>query len=176
MALIKCSECGKEIGDTIAQCPHCGYRIKKKNPINKKMLIVSVVIVVMVCVICVIKMFSNNDSPANQAINIIEADFGKKVNIIAIYYNEEQNGCIIEFTSNGMSDVACVHLDDKSIGYESMFDKMAEVFSEKINDPSLSDKEKQNYAKQAVEYPYDAAWVYNLHRNGTRGSGWEKVK
>ena len=71
MALIKCSECGKEIGDTIAQCPHCGYRIKKKNPINKKMLIVSVVIVVMVCVICVIKMFSNNDSPANQAINII---------------------------------------------------------------------------------------------------------
>jgi DNA-directed RNA polymerase subunit RPC12/RpoP len=28
MALIKCSECGKEISDKAKECPHCG------NPIN----------------------------------------------------------------------------------------------------------------------------------------------
>ena len=30
MALIKCSECGKEISDKAESCPHCG------NPISKK--------------------------------------------------------------------------------------------------------------------------------------------
>lgn len=176
MALIKCPECGKEISDKESSCPDCGYKEKRKIKVNKKILITSIALGVIVCVICVVKMFNNNESPANQAIKIMEADLGKKVNIISIYYNEKQNGCIIEFTSNGMSDVACVHLDDKSIGYESMFDKMAEVLSEKINDPSLSDKEKQKFAKQAVEYPYDALWVYDLHMNGTSKSEWKKVK
>ena len=175
MALIKCPECDKEISDTIEQCPHCGYQIKKKNPINKKLLIVPSAIVVIVCVFCVVKMFSNNENPANQAIKIIEADYGKKVNITAVYYNEEQNGCIIEFTSNGLPDIACVHLEDESIGYKSINEKMSEILSEKINDPLLSNEKKQKYALQTVEYPYDALWVYDLHMNGTSGSEWEKV-
>lgn len=29
MALINCPECGKEISDTISQCIHCGFRLKK---------------------------------------------------------------------------------------------------------------------------------------------------
>ena len=172
MALFKCSECGKEISDTIDQCPHCGYRIKEKNRINKKLLIVPIAIVIIVCIICVIRILCNNGSAANQAIKILEADFGKKVNIIAVYYNEENNGCIIEFTSNGMSDIACVHLEDKSIGYESIYEEMSEM----INDTSLSNEEIQKYATQAVEYPYDVFWVYDLIMNGTSESAWEKVQ
>lgn len=34
MALIKCPECGKEISDTVEQCPHCGYSLKKKKDKN----------------------------------------------------------------------------------------------------------------------------------------------
>ena len=29
MALIKCQECGEEISDQAAVCPHCGYPVKK---------------------------------------------------------------------------------------------------------------------------------------------------
>lgn len=176
MALIKCSECGKEISDTIDQCPHCGHRIKKKNPINKKILIAPITLGVLVCVICVVNLFINNQSPANQARKIIQADYGKNINIIAIYYNEEQNGCIIKFTSSGMSDIACVHLEDKSIGYKSIYEKMSEILSEKINDPLLSNEEKQKYAIQTVEYPYDVIWVYNLLTHGTSRSEWEQVQ
>ncbi len=171
MALIKCPECGKEISDTIEQCPYCGYRIKNKNTINKKLLIVPIAIFIIVCVICIIKLFSNNGSPVNQAIKIIEADYGKDVNITAVYYNKEQNGCIIEFTSSGISDVACVHLDDKSIGYESEYDALAEKM-----DTAYSDEDKQKYALQIIEYPYDALWVYDLFMNGTSRSEWEKVQ
>lgn len=38
MALIKCSECKKEISDTVSKCPHCGFNLKKdkiKDDVNK---------------------------------------------------------------------------------------------------------------------------------------------
>lgn len=172
MALINCPECKKEISDTIEQCPHCGYKIKRKKSVNKKLLVILIAIVAIICVLYVVKLFISDSSLASQAVNVIKADYGKDVNITAIYFNKEQNGCIIEFTSGGISDVACVHLDDKSVGYESVYDKI----SENVNDPSLSDKEKQEYAIQVIEYPYDALWVYDLFMNGTNGSGWEKVQ
>jgi hypothetical protein len=34
MALIKCSECGKEISSNVTSCPECG------NPINKETIVV----------------------------------------------------------------------------------------------------------------------------------------
>lgn len=32
MALIKCSECGKEVSDKAATCPQCGNPLGKENP------------------------------------------------------------------------------------------------------------------------------------------------
>ena len=29
MALIKCPECGKEVSDTVKECPNCGFKLKK---------------------------------------------------------------------------------------------------------------------------------------------------
>lgn len=170
--LDKCPKCGKEIGNTIGRCTYCGYRLKRRNPIRKKLLIILSVIIIILCVICVVNFFSNNGTPLNQAVRIIEEDYGKDINITAVYYNEEQNGCIIEFMYHGISDVACVHLEDQSIGYESIYEEM----TEKINDTSLSDEEKQKYAAQVIGYPYDALWVYDLFMNGTNESEWEKVQ
>lgn len=173
MALIKCSECGKEISDTAKRCPNCGYKDERKAKRNKKIFIIPVsIVVILMCIFCILKLIDNNNSPANQTIKIIELDYGKNINITSIFYNEEQNGCIIEFSSGGVSDVACVHLKDKTIGYESVYENM----SEKSNDLSLSDSDKQKYAVQIIEYPYDAMWVYDLFANGTSGSKWEKVQ
>lgn len=45
MALIKCSECGKEISDKAKKCPHCGFKInditdKNNNVFYKKINII----------------------------------------------------------------------------------------------------------------------------------------
>lgn len=173
MALVKCPECGKIISDTSRSCPECGYKDERKGKSNKKIFIIPVsIIVILMCIFCIIRLIENNNSPANQAIKIIELDYGKNVNITSIFYNEKQNGCIIEFSSGGVSDVACVHLKDKTIGYESVYENISEKFS----DLSLSDSDKRKYAVQLTEYPYDAVWVYNLHAYGTSGSKWEKVQ
>ena len=31
MALIKCSECGKEISDKAKKCPHCDFKINDRT-------------------------------------------------------------------------------------------------------------------------------------------------
>ena len=54
MALIQCPECGKDVSDSIKNCPHCGFKLKKsngekKNGDNKKLIIIlSIVLFVLV--------------------------------------------------------------------------------------------------------------------------------
>lgn len=69
MALIKCSECGKEISDKAVKCVHCGYAINLTNDKNtntencnsnivgqkkiKKVLIISTLVVpIIISLIC----------------------------------------------------------------------------------------------------------------------------
>lgn len=52
MALIKCSECGKEISDRASSCPNCGCPIDNvsKKRINKKIIIVFLVAILFICI------------------------------------------------------------------------------------------------------------------------------
>ena len=58
MALIQCSECGKEISDQIAACPHCGYPVQKQTDENKgknkKKLLLPVIIAGIILVLIAI--------------------------------------------------------------------------------------------------------------------------
>ena len=64
MALIKCPECGKEISDTVKNCPNCGYR--KKTKINNKIFIIGVAIVALVLIIGIIFMFIKREQPLTK--------------------------------------------------------------------------------------------------------------
>lgn len=37
MALIICPECGKEVSDTVNQCIHCGYILKRKACVESEL-------------------------------------------------------------------------------------------------------------------------------------------
>lgn len=78
MALINCSECGKEISDKASSCPNCGAPViidaknndnseekiiaKTNRKINKKVIIgiVSVVVAALICIL-IIKLFGKKD-------------------------------------------------------------------------------------------------------------------
>ena len=61
MALIKCSECGKEISDTIRKCPNCGYC--KKQKLDKKIFIIGGAIVALALIIGVVLMLFTREKP-----------------------------------------------------------------------------------------------------------------
>ena len=47
MAIVKCSECGKQKSSKVRKCPHCGYTEKKKIIINKKLITIILIVVVL---------------------------------------------------------------------------------------------------------------------------------
>ena len=61
MALIKCSECGKEISDKAKKCPHCGFKIndrtdKNNNVFYKKINIILYIVIVLNAIQQIIKL------------------------------------------------------------------------------------------------------------------------
>ena len=57
MALIKCSECGKEISDKAKKCPHCGIKCKNENDV--KVFPTSVMFILIVIFVAVIFLMMN---------------------------------------------------------------------------------------------------------------------
>ena len=84
MALIKCSECGKEISDKAKKCPHCG--IKCKNEKDVKVFPTSVMFILIVIFVAVIFLMMNyNKKDYNNSTS------GIKENTNEIIENENEN-------------------------------------------------------------------------------------
>lgn len=99
MALIKCSECGKEISDTIKKCPNCGYKNKKK--LNKKkfviICIISLVLLIGGCV-SVITIKNNNTKQQEKLVQEYDSlivETGAKIYV---------NGVLAQYYSGGIAD------------------------------------------------------------------------
>lgn len=182
MALIKCSECDADISDKASVCPKCGCPLDITKQImsdakKKKRKKVIIFLIISFAVIMVLSMgiffVKYNNDPGNIAVRLIRKDFGNNISIDSIYYNSEVNGCIVKFSANGEANTATVHLEDKTLGYQSVMDE----YTRKCNS-ATTDEEKKQYAQQLVDYMdfYDIFWEYNMHMNGSEESGWEKIK
>lgn len=91
MALIKCTECGKEISDTLKTCPNCGIEIESKNIVvkeNKKIDMVDIGAIILLS-IYTISMLMTNPISVYNIINIailwlMFCTFKIKLNILKI--------------------------------------------------------------------------------------------
>lgn len=177
MALIKCPECGQEISRTLSACPKCGFVFPKKKKSMKIIIVLAGVVIAIALVIFLItKLFFLVAGPGSKAIKIIEKDLGSSIEVINVYYNKEEQGCVVKFYWNNTRDTACVHLDEKKVGYKSV----SERYTALVNN-AITDEDKQKYAKQAADYQlnvYNAVWVYNSVVNGSKNekSSWKKIK
>jgi len=182
MALIKCSECGADISDKASACPKCGCPLnitkqiisdtKKKQ--SKKIITTIIICFAIIIVLAVsIGLIKHSNTPANVAVKLIKKDFGKNITVESIYYNSKINGCIVKFSIDGEDNTATVHLDDKTVGYQSVMDEYTEK-----SDKATTDGDKKKYAQELVDYMelYDIFWEYNLLMDGAEKSGWEKIK
>lgn len=98
MALINCPECNKEISDTVNQCPNCGYTLKKKNKVNKKIILIIITcIIVIFCGISIKNSYEKaqaEKAAQEEAERLAEAEVARKQaeaeqaqKMLEIYYN-----------------------------------------------------------------------------------------
>lgn len=99
MALVKCSECEKEISDTIKKCPNCGYKNKKKLN-KKKFVIICIISLVLLIGSCVsIIMIKNNNTKQQE--NLVQEYDSLIVETGAKIY---VNGVLAQYYSGGIVD------------------------------------------------------------------------
>lgn len=111
MALIKCNECGKEYSDTLKKCPHCGY--KEKKGIDKKYIIIPIVIVAVIVVVSGVILALRNANIGNQNI-----DSGT---------NNNQSSGLFNFGSNKYSNLSFKALADNKVALESLSEEKQNV-------------------------------------------------
>ncbi len=102
MALINCPECGHEVSDTAATCPHCGCSIsqqqtaevtKKKKSINKKKLIIIISSIVAALIIVAVGAFLLKQHSDNVEKQRIQKESQKKKQKEESYKNSMDIAC-----------------------------------------------------------------------------------
>ena len=99
MALIKCSECGKEISEEAKKCPHCGITLKNTK-MKKISITISIFIVLIAIVIFAIFKFYTNSKMSKydyieQKITTIHNEgLQDKYKNICISDNETEYECL----------------------------------------------------------------------------------
>ena len=85
MALIKCSECGKEVSDKASSCPNCGAPVESENNMQEKSLKVG------------IEVAKDPNTITHYNCNIYDITNGNKIKIAQC---KEEQSVIIECTEN----------------------------------------------------------------------------
>lgn len=129
--------------------------------------------------VIVILFFGGNDNVSKKVESLLEKDLNTSVKITELYYNEEIQGCFVEFTAKGSYDEAAVHLDTEDIDYKSEFEYYSEK-AEKLRAQVPIDEQKLHECNLMILNSSYPDWNFTkvvMEANGETGrNGWEKIK
>lgn len=85
MALITCPECDKEISDTVKDCPHCGYRLKKmkqkkeRKPIPKWIIAVGISVISLFVIVGILIYAVQLSDEEQKQVDLINTKIAKRI-------------------------------------------------------------------------------------------------
>lgn len=99
---------------------------------------------------------------------ILKNDLGSSVEIIKLYYNEEEQGCFVEFQTRSYTDEAAIKLDTNEIVYKSDYDYWSTRIGEhKYNQKILDSAWFAGYQFSVAIYEADGR---------PEDSNWKRIK
>ncbi len=110
---------------------------------------------------------------------LLKEDLGNKVKIKKLYFNEGLQGCYVEFTSDGKSDAAAIHLDTEVIDYKSEFEYYSDKATQLRKENPINETELHKCNQKILSSSY-SEWHFAItvleSENKTSNNGWEKIK
>lgn len=175
MALIQCPKCGRRISDRAVVCPHCG----KKKQSKKKLWIFAGCGVLAVLIATVCFLLGNDTGVEYEVKSILENDLGTSVDILELYYNEEEQGCFVKFKTKTSRDEAAVRLDTHKVDYKSEFNYYSDRAETLRQQKPINETELHKCNQKILESLY-AEWGFTvaaMKSNGeTEWNGWTRLK
>ena len=198
---IRCKSCGTEIAEGARFCPECGCNLYSDNTISNnkqdavetpfavnptstgaskrksktKPWIIAVAGAFAVLIIAML-LFPKNGIE-NEVKTILEDNLGSSVKITTLYYNEDKQGCLVEFETKNSVDIAAVHLDSGKVEYQSEYDYYS-TRAEKLRKQSpINEQELHKCNQKILECSDLISWKFSIKLNGaTDENGWKRIK
>ena len=119
------------------------------------------------------------NSTEKEISKLLKDDLNDSIKITKLYYNEEKQGCFVEFQTSTYTDKAAVHLDTGAIDYESEFDYYTEK-AEELRNQNPINQEELHKCNQEISNSSYADWHFAIvvfEANGRpQDSNWERIK
>lgn len=119
------------------------------------------------------------NSTEKEINRLLKDDLNDSIKITKLYYNEEKQGCFVEFQTSTYTDKAAVHLDTGAIDYESEFDYYTEKAEELRNQNPINQEELHKCNQEILNSSY-ADWHFAIvvfEANGRpEDSSWKRIK
>lgn len=197
---IRCKNCGVEIAAGARFCPECGRNLYSENTTSNneqgavetpivvtpsidaskrksktKSWIIAVAGALIVLIIAIL--FFPKNGIENEVKAILEDDLGSSVKITTLYYNEDKQGCLVEFETKNSVDIAAVHLDSGKVEYQSEYDYYS-TRAEKLRKQSpINEQELHKCNQKILECSDLISWKFSVKLNGaTDENGWKRIK
>lgn len=110
---------------------------------------------------------------------LLEKDLEASIKITKLYFNEEKQGCYVEFEANNSADAAAVHLTTGKIDYKSEFNYYSEE-AKRLRSQTPINEQKLHECNQKILNSSYAEWSFSItvieNDNNASKNGWEKIK
>lgn len=110
---------------------------------------------------------------------LLEKDLEASIKITKLYFNEEKQGCYVEFKANNSTDAAAVHLTTGKIDYKSEFNYYSEE-AKRLRSQTPINEQKLHECNQKILNSSYAEWSFSItvieNDNNASKNGWEKIK
>ena len=118
-------------------------------------------------IIYVLYACNSTDSLDKKVNNLLKDDLNSSVRITKLYYNEEKQGCFVEFQTDSHTDKAAIKLNTGEIEYKSEFD----YWSTKVGEHEYNQK---------IINSFYSEWNFSVavfeHNGRPEDSDWERIK
>lgn len=114
-----------------------------------------------------------------EVTEILQNDLNTSIEIIKLYYNEEEQGCFVEFQTSLYTDEAAIKLDTGEIEYESEYDYWVERAEILRKQTPINESELHKYNQKIINSFY-VNWAFSVAVYEIDGkpedSKWQRIK
>jgi len=111
---------------------------------------------------------------------ILKEDLDTSIEIIKLYYNEEKQGCFVEFKTNSSVDNAAIKLDTNEIVYEKEYDYWCEKAEYLRKQKPINESLLHEYNQKILDSAFYAEWHFSVTifeaNSRPKDSDWQRIK
>ena len=121
---------------------------------NTKQILHTIILILFILISTITLSSCGHNSIEKEVNKILKDDLNASVEIIKLYYNEEKQGCFVEFQINLYTDKAAIKLETGEIEYKSEYDYWVAKAEQLRKQKPINEVELHKYNQKIINSFY----------------------